>query len=41
MLIFMKHLLNTTLGGPLLDNEDFSRLVVAVVVDECHIIDKW
>ena len=33
-------LLNTTLGRTLLDNEDFCRLVVAVVVDECHIIDN-
>jgi hypothetical protein len=38
MIIFMKHLLNTTLGRTLLDNEDFSRLDVA---NECHIIDKW
>ncbi|XP_062594209.1 uncharacterized protein LOC134255710 [Saccostrea cucullata] len=34
-------LLNTSLGRKLLDNDDFCSLVVAVVVDGCHILDKW
>ncbi|XP_069107293.1 ATP-dependent DNA helicase RecQ-like [Argopecten irradians] len=34
-------LLNTTEGKGLLSNERFTHNVKAVVIDECHIIQKW
>ena len=34
-------LFNTKTGRELLSDEQFVSKVVAVVVDECHIIEKW
>ena len=34
-------LLNTSLGEKLLNNKVFQKNVVAVVVDECHIVEEW
>ncbi|XP_055997981.1 uncharacterized protein LOC130047326 [Ostrea edulis] len=34
-------LFNTKTGHELLSDEQFSSRVVAVVIDECHIIEKW
>ncbi|XP_048765226.2 ATP-dependent DNA helicase RecQ-like [Ostrea edulis] len=34
-------LLNTKDGQNLLDNDSFRSHVVAVVIDECHLLEKW
>lgn len=34
-------LFNTKTGHELLSDEQFTSRVVAVVIDECHIIEKW
>ena len=34
-------LLNTTKGKELLSNDRFRKNVAAVVIDECHVLEKW
>ena len=34
-------LFNTPEGETLLNNKDFQRLIIAVVVDECHTVESW
>jgi superfamily II DNA helicase RecQ len=34
-------LLNTTEGHNLLDNDSFRSHIAAIVIDECHLLEKW
>jgi superfamily II DNA helicase RecQ len=34
-------LLNTAKGKELLSNDRFRKNVAAVVIDECHVLEKW
>ena len=34
-------LINSATGQKLMDSDSFTEQVVALVVDECHTVDKW